>query len=338
MTEALAAFASVGARRACELAQDALELAREQVAMFEAAPEDPSPEERRELFAVLRDLDLSLLESAILPNLLALDRKPADAAASIPAVEELHDRLCHQFLAWEAAAVVPLGERPVHPTIRLRRLRALIHLLDVDAEEGPDVGLRARVSRDRWLRASHTVLRRLVSDPPSVFRRSLAAALARALEGLVRAEVCDPVDALLFVAQHLAAPEHFTTLSEASKHPNLIALMRPYEAFVRRALAAKEPPHGAEVDPFECPPVAGFPLRWASGVSLTRAKWRGSSSPSPRSHESCRATALTVKPRCAWSSNASPRRSRRLAARPRSPISPRKVVVGRAPSRCSTKR
>ena len=212
MTEALLAFASVGARRACELAQDALELAREQVAMFEAAPEDPSPEERRELFAVLRDLDLSLLESAILPNLLALDRKPADAAASIPAVEELHDRLCHQFLAWEAAAVVPLGERPVHPTIRLRRLRALIHLLDVDAEEGADVGLRARVSRDRWLRASHTVLRRLVSDPPSVFRRSLAAALARALEGLVRAEVCDPVDALLFVAQHLAAPEHFTTL------------------------------------------------------------------------------------------------------------------------------
>ena len=126
------------------------------------------------------------------PILLALDRKPADAAASIPAVEELHDRLCHQFLAWEAAAVVPLGERPVHPTIRLRRLRALIHLLDVDAEEGPDVGLRARVSRDRWLRASHTVLRRLVSDPPSVFRRSLAAALARALEGLVRAEVCNP--------------------------------------------------------------------------------------------------------------------------------------------------
>ena len=100
MTEALLAFASVGASRcACQLAQDALELAREQVAMFEAAPEDPAPEERRELFAVLRDLDSSpLLESAILPNLLALDCKPADAAASIPAVEELHDRLCHQFL------------------------------------------------------------------------------------------------------------------------------------------------------------------------------------------------------------------------------------------------
>jgi hypothetical protein len=125
-------------------------------------------------------------------------------------------------------------------------LKALIHLLDVDSEQAVEAGWRATTVRERWQRASQTVLRRLVADPPAVFRRSLGAALARALEGLVRAEVCDPVDALLFVAHRLTRPEHFAILGEASRHPDLIALLRHYEAFARAQLETSEPTRQSE--------------------------------------------------------------------------------------------
>jgi hypothetical protein len=251
VNEALAAYATQGARRAHELAQSALDLAREQVASLEAGLDDASADGRRETYAILRDLDISLLESAILPNLLALDRRSADQGLSSPAVEELHGRLCTLFIEWETPPL-PRGERPLHATVRLRRLKALIHLLDVDADPANDSGFRAATLRERWLRASHAVLRRLVVDPPSVFRRSLAAALARAFEGLIRAEVCDAVDALLFLAQKLNDPEHFKILREASKHPDLIALLEHYETFVR-AHTPPTPAEPAEESPLTLP-------------------------------------------------------------------------------------
>src|SRR5262249_8447411 len=109
--------------------------------------------------------------------------------------------------------------------------------------------------RERWLRASHTVLRRLMADPPSVFRRSLAAALARAIEGLVRAEVCDAVDGLLFIAHQLTDPDHFKMLAEASKHPDLIALLNRYETFLR-AQTAKPSPESSDELPLSLPGFA----------------------------------------------------------------------------------
>src|SRR5262249_46752754 len=155
----LNAFASAGARRAHELAQQVASVARERVALLESFPEKSSSEARRSLFALLRDLDISLLERATLANLLALDRRAGGHAA--PAVEDLNDRLCQLFIAWEADPLTP-GERPTHSSVRLRTLRALIHLLDVDAEEGGESNPRATAVQRRWLTASHTVLRRLV--------------------------------------------------------------------------------------------------------------------------------------------------------------------------------
>jgi hypothetical protein len=256
VNDALAAFATHGARKANELAQGALVLAREQVATLEAGLDDSSPEGRRETYAILRDLDISLLESAILPNLLALDRRSADQSLSIPAIEELHDRLCKLFTQWEATSV-PGGERRAHATVRLRRLKAFIHLLDVDADPASDSGFRVATVRERWLGASHTVLQRLVTDPPSVFRRSLAAALARAIEGLVRAEVCDAVDALLFMAQQLTDPENYKILAEASKNPDFIALLERYEAFVRSQQAA--PTNPSDEAPLSLPGLGDSP-------------------------------------------------------------------------------
>jgi eukaryotic-like serine/threonine-protein kinase len=239
VAEALLAFGTQGSRRACELAKDTLGFARAEVARLVAASQG---KDTRTVFAILRDLDISLLESAVFANLLALDLRTADQGVAPAPVEELRDQLGSLFVGWEASAPVPIGGKRVpHANIRMRRLKAFIHLLDVDGEQASESSARGGAVRVRWLRASHTLLRRLSSDPPSIFDRSLVAALARALDGLVRAEMCDAVDALLFVAHRLHGPGHFATLKEASKHPDLALLFERYERFARAELEARKP-------------------------------------------------------------------------------------------------
>ena len=70
VAEALVAFGTQGSRRALELAKDTLGVARAEVARLVAASQSG---EARTVFAILRDLDMSLLESAVFTNLLALD-------------------------------------------------------------------------------------------------------------------------------------------------------------------------------------------------------------------------------------------------------------------------
>lgn len=240
VAEALLAFGTQGSRRALELAKDTLGVARAEVARLVAASKAG---DARTIYAILRDLDMSLLESAVFANLLALDlRTAADQGAAPAPVEELRDQLGSLFVGWEASAPVPIGGKKVpQANIRMRRLKAFIHLLDVDGEQASESSARGGAVRARWLRASHTLLRRLSSDPPSVFDRSIVAALARALDGLVRAEMCDAVDALLFVAQRLHGPGHFATLKEASKHADLALLFERYERFSRAELEARKP-------------------------------------------------------------------------------------------------
>jgi eukaryotic-like serine/threonine-protein kinase len=239
VAEALLAFGTQGSRRAHELAKDTLAFARAEVAQLVAASQGKDP---RTVFTILRDLDISLLESAVFANLLALDLRTADQGVAPAPVEELRDQLGSLFVGWEASAPVPMGGKKVpHANIRMRRLKAFIHLLDVDGEQASESSARGGAVRVRWLRASHTLLRRLSSDPPSLFDRSLVAALARALDGLVRAEMCDAVDALLFVAHRLHGPGHFATLKEAAKHPDLARLFERYQEFARAELEARKP-------------------------------------------------------------------------------------------------
>ena len=106
--EALNAFASTGARRALRARAASRQCGARASRGAREDPGEPSSEERRTVFALLRDLDISLLESATLPNLLALDRRTAEAGVSAPAFEELNDRLCQLFVGWEA---VPADQR-----------------------------------------------------------------------------------------------------------------------------------------------------------------------------------------------------------------------------------
>jgi hypothetical protein len=234
VAEALSAFASHGPKRAYELALAAFSLGEERVAVFEAMGEK-MPEAQAERLALLRDLDIALLQSATLAHLLALGRRLSDAAgAELPDVEMLHDRL-GQTLLEEEAAEAPGGATARPRLFPLQRIKALIHVLDAELDPDSEASTRSARVRARWLRAAHTLVDRVASSSPNDVPRSLSAALARALEGLVRAEVCDPVEALLFAACRLNDKEHFSVLAEASRQPELAALFSHYAAFLEQA-------------------------------------------------------------------------------------------------------
>jgi hypothetical protein len=223
---ALAAFAADGAQPAQELARKALDMAEQRVSALGGRAEASSSDARRKLLAILRDLDIALLQASVLPSLLALDRKSAETHLVPPAVAELHERLSDLLLGWQAAS-----DRAPVVNVELRLLRSLIHLLDADAELGdPDPGERAKVLRQRWLRAAQTLGARLERGAPQALTRSLLAALARALDGLVRSEMCEAADVLLWVAWHVSDVHAVVTLSEASRDPDLVGMLTQWAA------------------------------------------------------------------------------------------------------------
>ena len=94
------------------------------------------------------------------------------------------------------AAVVPK-----HATLSLRRLRALLHLVDGDIGDEETDAPRAARLRKRWTAHRPRPARPLRERSASPVRRTVMAALARALDALVRVGACDVVDALLLVAR-----------------------------------------------------------------------------------------------------------------------------------------
>jgi hypothetical protein len=244
IAKALRAFAETGAREAYARARDALEVARGSLDSLEAVtPEEDGAEgragsiARRTSFAVLRDLDLSLLERDVLGHLLSLGGNEA-ARSVADAVDPLHDRLAAWILAREEtplSAGQDGAARLAHPTLHLRRLRALLHLVDSDMGDGEGEPHRAARLRKRGLRIVRALLDRFEHGPPSPVRRTLAAALARALHALVRVGGCDPVDALLVAVRRVDDPVELYALAEASMHPDLVHVVSSYARFAEAA-------------------------------------------------------------------------------------------------------
>jgi hypothetical protein len=238
IARALLAFATAGAKEAHARGRDALAAARGALDALEAvAPEDGAPGRagsmaRRASLAVLRDLDVSLLERDVLEHLLSLGAGAADRHALDP----LRDRLADWILTREHAPLVASEGgrgRPEHPTLSLRRLRALLHLVDSDVTGEDADPQHAALLRDRWLRVARVLLERFEHGPPSPVRRTIVAALARALDALVRAGACDVVDVLLVVARHAVDYSDLETLAEASMNPDLVHVLEQYARFAR---------------------------------------------------------------------------------------------------------
>jgi hypothetical protein len=241
---ALEAFAKLGAKDAYARARDVLSAARASVDALEAVSpeEDGAPGRagsmaRRASLAVLRDLDISLLEQDVLAHLLVLGG--GDAARGVDeALDGLRDRVAGWILIREGApfdssagAVVV----PAHPTLSMRRLRALLHLADGDVGDDESDPQRAARRRKRCLRIARALLDRTERGPASPVRRTIIAALARSLDALVRIGVCDVIDAFLLVARHVVEPAELLTFSEAAMNPELVHVLRRYALFSKAA-------------------------------------------------------------------------------------------------------
>lgn len=226
----LLAFGMSGAKDAYARARDVLAAAQGSVFALEAVgkEDDGNPGRagslaRRTSLAVLRDLDVSLLERDVLAQLLLLGGGGDAVKAAEEALDPLRDRLADWILAREAA---PLQERePSQPTLTLRRLRALLHLVD------SDMGDEGEARRTARLRIARALVDRFERDPPSPVRRTVVAAVARALDALVRVGAFDVVDSLLVVTRDVADPKELATLAEASMAPDLVHVLDRYARF-----------------------------------------------------------------------------------------------------------
>ncbi|HXX66052.1 MAG TPA: protein kinase [Polyangiaceae bacterium] len=236
---ALRAFLTHGAKDAYVRARQVLSTARRSVDALEAvSPQEDAAQgaagsaARRKTFAVLRDLDLSLLENDVLCHLLSLG--PEGARGIDNALDGLRDRLADWMLEREGSRSTgdaASSGTPAHPTLSMRRLRALLHLADGDMGDEEVDAARATRLRKRCVRIARVLLERFERGPASPVRRTIVAALARALDALVRVGACDPIDVLLVVARHVVDPAELRTLAEASMDPDLVHVLEQYAVF-----------------------------------------------------------------------------------------------------------
>lgn len=275
--EALELFVTQGARQAYAAARDVLAGASGQLDTLEALTQDEddlgdgrsSSTARRTSLAVLRDLDITILERHVLFDLLKLGESRAHDGAELDGVRE---RIATWILAREAAAGDASGVALAHPTLRLRRLRALIHLVDSDVAAGDDA-VRAGHLRRRWCKIAGALVERLRADPPASLSRTLMAALARTLDSLVRAGALDVVDALLVLLASFEEPAHLRTLAEASRDPDLSHMLECYATFAGQvdepaALSRRSRPDGDSLlPPDPNAPVIPQPSPFEKGLS-----------------------------------------------------------------------
>ncbi len=252
---ALEGFAAVGTREAHARAAHALTIAVELVRALEAipaeAPRRPEAGGARSSAALLvRDVDTLLLESGVLRNLLLLNKRPSDTNDDVPPIDDIEERLSRWLLAAETAPVALVhsgGSGPAggpsaptppaqagavpHAQLHLRQLRALLHLIDAEATDAGDAPERRARIHDRWAGTARKLFQRLASEPASPLRRAVAATIARALDALVRDEVADGADVLLYTALSVAGPADLAVLGEASKHPDVSILITSWARF-----------------------------------------------------------------------------------------------------------
>lgn len=261
VADALDTFVSADAKTTYARAKEILVAARGGMDALEAVAKDDDAEgragamARRTSMAVLRDLDSSLLEKAVIADSLKLGGSAEQIRASEADLDAIRERLAEWIVQCESpdeVAAATWEAAPRHATLRLRRLRALLHLVDGDLgenleavgrtrgeQESADVQ-RAKRLRALWLKTVKALLEHFDTDPTPVLKRTLLAALARALDALVRLGVCDVADALLVLAGRIRVRRDFETLAEASMDPDLRHVLARYARFLRESEPALE--------------------------------------------------------------------------------------------------
>ncbi len=196
------------------------------------ATDGKTAESRRDAFWALRELDAVLFETSTLVDLLTLGlREEAGRGRARPAgpLGEIVGRLGEWLIAQESEPVTASSPM-LHRTLRIRRLRVLLHLVDADTA-GDD---RTPETRERRLRIARMLLARARDDVPSPVRRIVHAAAARACEALLREEEAELSDVFVAVVSHLQTEDDLATFAEASMMPETESLFRAYASVVER--------------------------------------------------------------------------------------------------------
>jgi hypothetical protein len=242
LARALALYATDGARAAHAAGKDVLAAAQGTIDALDAVSQEDEDAEgsagslaRRTSLAVLRDVDLALLERDVLGGLLALGSPDKSERSQEEAGDALRDRLTDWILVREAPALVATGKAvpAAQTTLRMRRLRALLHVVDSDAGDGQEDGARTARLRDRWRRVARALVTRYETEAASALHRTVLATLVRALDALVRAGALDPADVLLVVARLQTAASELDVLAEASMDPDVVHVLSRYAVFLR---------------------------------------------------------------------------------------------------------
>jgi hypothetical protein len=227
LDSAMRAFAERSAREAFTQAQDVFQHVLRRVSDLEQM-HDGERAGRRLGFRTLREIDMALLETSALGDLLTIGAGGKEAQTATAPLGELFQRLTTWLMRTESK---PVTEGSVdHLTLRLRRMRTLLHVVDADGSYGEDVSGQRR---ERRVRVARVLLARARDDQPSALRRIVCAALARALDALVRDEICELSDVLVSVADNVPSGEDLRSVAEASMIVDLQRAITAYADLAR---------------------------------------------------------------------------------------------------------
>jgi hypothetical protein len=110
-----------------------------------------------------------------------------------------------------------------------RRLRALLHLMDVDSSRQEDDNRRVRARVRQTVRI---LLDGVAESSGTVSHRIACATLARALDASVREGICEPADLLLVLANRVESIETYQMIGEASTNPDVRGVVGSYAQFL----------------------------------------------------------------------------------------------------------
>ncbi|HEX4351586.1 MAG TPA: protein kinase [Polyangiales bacterium] len=262
LDRALALFAERDARRAYEEAAQVWREAQAKLRELEQTSEATEVGRQRS-FRLLRELHVAMLETGALSDLLSIGASTKQNAVA-NSINDLFEQFTRFLLQAEAQPIAASGA-VAHLSLRLRRMRSLLHLIDADGSYGEDIGGQRSARR---LRTVRLLLERAHNDAPSPLRRIVCAALARALDASMRDEVCELSDALIAVADHLRSPHDIATLAEASMMPEFQRSLVAYAQLVR--VSEKAEPTGRHArGTIDALRELGQVLPWANTVRVT---------------------------------------------------------------------
>ena len=230
--DALLAYETTGARAAHEIAVEAVhraELTMDRI----AALTDDDESTLMQVLPFLADLDANVLESARLYDLLLLSRRPGDTDATVGEMERLYDRVGRWLLEAESRPDDEDAEfSQIRALAKQRRLRCLLHLVDLDTAGRTESGESASRVKARLRDAIRVLLERLASGPDGSLHRILCATAARSFDTAVREGVADPSDLWLLIADFLTDTESVAAITDASTTPEMRTAVGAYSEFL----------------------------------------------------------------------------------------------------------